>query len=60
MIGQGEVDTAGPIWYMGGLEVEIRPIVGLCLPRIPIRFIEEDAACRFSFAITMSTKPSRR
>ena len=59
-IGQGEVDIACPIWYMGALEVEIRPFVALCLPRIPIRFIEEDAACRFSFAIIMSTKPSRR
>jgi hypothetical protein len=54
------VDIACPIWYMGALEVEIRPFVALCLPRIPIRFIEEDAACRFSFAIIMSTKPSRR
>ena len=54
------VDIHGFISYIRALQAEGQAFVGPSLSQISLRSIEEDAACRFSFAITMSTKPSRR
>jgi hypothetical protein len=60
-LGSGAVDIPVLIWYIRALEVEgMAFLSALRFLRIPIRSIEEDAACRFSSAITTSIKPSRR
>jgi hypothetical protein len=56
-----QVDNPVFIWYIRALEVEGMAVLSaLRFTRIPIRSIEEDAACRFSFAIITSIRLSRR
>ncbi|MEH2504169.1 hypothetical protein V1290_002980 [Bradyrhizobium sp. AZCC 1578] len=56
-----QVDICGFVCYMPALRVEDqafrRPFA---LPEFLSDQLKEDAACRFSSAITMSIKPSRR
>ena len=56
-----QVDICGFVCYMPALRVKgqafCRPFT---LPEFLSDQLKEDAACRFSSAITMSTKPSRR
>ncbi|MEH2611428.1 hypothetical protein V1293_003717 [Bradyrhizobium sp. AZCC 1693] len=56
-----QVDNSGFVCYMPALRVEgqafCRPFT---LPEFLSDQLKEDAACRFSSAITMSIKPSRR
>ena len=56
-----QVDIAGFVWYIRALRAKgLAFRQPLALPEFKSDQLKEDAACRFSFAITMSIKPSRR
>src|SRR5436305_11347224 len=56
-----QVDIRGFVWYMPALRAKGQAFRrSLALPEFLSDQLKEDAACRFSSAITMSIKPSRR
>jgi hypothetical protein len=56
-----QVDNPEFVCYMPALRVKSEAFSQLfTLPEFLSDQLKEDAACRFSFAITMSIKPSRR
>ena len=56
-----QVDICGFVWYIRALRVKgLAFRQPFALPEFQSDQLKEDAACRFSFAITMSIKPSRR
>jgi hypothetical protein len=56
-----QVDISGFVWYMPALRVKEQAFrQPFASPEFLSDQLKEDAACRFSSAITMSIKPSRR